>query len=409
MISKKRAAFLIVIISVTVGIVFSILTYTITVNQPNKDGEIYLSGEEYRDYLRLYQVKVVNDLIDDNYYQNVDEDVLMTGALKGMVAALDDPYSAYYTKEEFQAFDESYEGSYTGVGMLVTKDKDDGYLTVLHVFADSPAAEAEILSGDKIISVDDKGIADVDIETAAGWLKGPEGTKVTVMFERAGERFTKEMVRKPVEIDRLTFSMIDADIGFINIFEFSGNCVEKFEEAKAFMAEEQAKGVVIDLRGNPGGFMNHVTRILDDILPEGKLVYTIGKEGEQTDVRMSDADCWDMPLVVLVNEYSASASEIFAGAIQDYHTGAIVGTTTYGKGVVQSIIEIPETGTGVKLTTSMYYTPEGRSINGIGIYPDYYVELPAEVIKDPSMFSEETDTQLNKAVEVLLETIRDKN
>lgn len=406
MISKKRAAVLVIAIAVIVGLIASILTYSISTNNPNRDDKIYISSAEYQNYLKFFGLNAIDEIITQTYYQQIDEKDLIDGALRGMVAALDDPYSSYYTEEEFKAFNESYEGTYTGVGMLIQQTKDDEYLIIAHVFDDSPAQKANIIAGDKIIEVDGEDMAGVDMETVASLVRGPKGTKVTLTLERAKEQFSIECIRMPVEIDRVSYNMLDDKIGYISIYEFSGNSVEKLEDAIAFMKDEKAEGVIIDIRGNPGGFMNHVTKMLDMILPEGKLVYTKGRDDIQNDVRESDNNYWDMPIVVLVDGYSASASEIFAGAIQDFEAGEIVGVTTYGKGVVQSIIEIPEIGSGIKLTTATYFTPLGRNINGIGIYPDYYVELPQEVLDDPSKFNEDTDTQLKKAKEVLSEIIK---
>lgn len=319
-----------------------------------------------------------------------------------MVASLGDPYSTYYTKEEYKSYNDKMGGQYTGIGLVIKIDQTDGLPLVTRVFEDSPAEETGIVAGDKLLSADGQKLNGLDTEAVADKISGPEGTSVTISYLHDGKEYTKKVERRKVEMDMISYSMLDDNIGEIIISQFNGNCVEGFKEAINGLKKEKAKGVIIDLRDNPGGLLKDVCEILDLILPQGTIVYTENKAGKK-DTYESDANYWDIPIVVLVNGNSASASEVFAGAVQDYNRAKLVGVKTFGKGIVQTIVPIQETGAAVKLTTSRYFTPKGRNIHGMGIIPDYVVELSLQAGQE---LTADTDTQLKKAMEVITGMIK---
>jgi carboxyl-terminal processing protease len=306
-----------------------------------------------------------------------------------MVASLGDPYSVYYTPEEFEAFNQESAGEYDGVGMGITKDNVTG-LTVVSCFMEGSSAQAAgIQVGDFIISVNGQDVTGKTLQEISVLCIGEAGTPVTIGVKRGDEVLEFEMLRQPVMMDMVEYEMKGDGIGYMRIKQFGGNSEALFNEGMDYFEEQGAKGVIFDLRNNPGGFLNTVVAMLDRLLPEGLIVYTEDKYGRR-ETNTSDAAFTDIPMVLLVNGHTASASEIFAGAVQDYGVGQVVGTRTYGKGVVQIVKPIPSTGGGLKITSSQYFTPKGRSIDKNGIYPDHYVEL-----------SGDGDAQMDKAVSVL--------
>lgn len=396
--SKKRALFLVVIVGITMAILGSVSSYYI-IKYGQNNGSFYVTGEQYETMMELYDLKDLNQIIRDNYYEDVDEQTLIDGALSGMVDSLGDEYSEYYTKEEFQQFDEQYEGSYIGLGAMISAGSS-GYPEIVEIFADTPMYENEVQVGSHIISINGENLKGKDLEYIGSLMRGEAGTKLTIEIEYAGEVKEYTMARTNLTSQMVFSNMVTDEIGYINIKEFSGDCVEEFNTALESIDQEGASGVIIDLRDNPGGFMDHVTQIADRLLPECTIVSTKDKNGEQN-VWKSDGEYWDKPIVVLINENSASAAEVLTGALQDNQRATVVGVTSFGKGVVQSLIELPQSGAGVKLTTAVYYTPSGKMIQGTGIQPDIEVQLPQEVLDNPSQMTEETDTQLQKAIEVL--------
>lgn len=332
------------------------------------------SGE---DDLPLTEFQRVEKEIKENYLRDYDIKDVQYAGLKAMVASLGDPYSVYYTPEEFAAFQQNSSGEYYGVGMGIAIDDVTGLTVVSYFLDDSSAQQAGIEVGDFIISINGEDVTKNTLQEIRVKCVGDDGTPVTIGVKRGDEVLEFTMARKSVELDMVAYKLLDGDIGYMQIKQFSGNCEVVFNEGLDYFEEQGARGIVFDLRNNPGGYLTTVVSMLDRLLPEGTIVYTEDKAGNR-DTTTSDASCTRIPMVLLVNENTASASEIFAGAIQDYDWGEVVGTRTYGKGVVQIVIPIESTGGGIKITSSEYFTPKGRSIDGNGVYPDDYVELSAE-------------------------------
>ncbi|MGI5850115.1 MAG: S41 family peptidase [Christensenellales bacterium] len=393
---KKSSA---VMLAIFVGIISSVITFVFA------SILFHIGAEGSEGRLPLSEFSNVEHIIEDYYLRDYDMEDLQYAGLKAMIAALDDPYSVYYTPEEYETFNQEASGEYYGIGIVISVDDSTGLAVVEYFFEGSSAEEAGIMAGDLIISIDGQDVKKRTLQEIGVLCIGEEGTPIKISVKRGDEVLEFDMVRRAVSMDMLGYMMLDDGIGYMRIAQFGGNCKELFVKGMDYFEQNSAKGIVIDLRDNPGGYLRTVVDVLDKLLPKGTIVYTEDKHGNR-ETAYSDADCINIPLTLIVNKNTASAAEIFAGAIQDYNYGPVVGTKTYGKGVVQVVIPIPSTGGGVKITTSQYFTPNGRSIEGNGIYPDHYVELQQDFIDNPGHYSFEEDAQVQKAIEVLKESIK---
>lgn len=338
----------------------------------------------------------INSLIEGYYLyeDDIDEDTLIDGIYSGYAEALGDPYTEYYDEEETEALYESTSGEFSGIGATMSQSLDSGEITVSNVYQDSPADKAGMKQGDVIYEVDGRSVSGQDLETVVSWIKGEQGTDVTLCVLRDGEEVELTATRDIIEVQTVSSEMKDGQIGYIAVSEFDSVTYDQFEAALEDLESQGMQGLVIDLRGNPGGNLTTVTDMLKLLLPEGTIVSTKDKYGNTEEITCDGKHEFTKPLAVLVNQYSASASEIFSGAVQDYGTGTIVGMTTYGKGVVQQLMDLGD-GTCLKVTIAEYYTPSGRSINGTGVEPDVEVEYEYDE-NDP-----DADNQLEKALEVV--------
>lgn len=353
-------------------------------------------SEELLDDGTETKLELLEGLVDKYYTGDKDSDALKEGLYKGYIDGLGDPYSVYYDEEETKAMTESFSGEYSGIGAVLTRNKDTGLVTVVQVYPDSPAEEAGIKADDLLYKVDGEEITGLDLNSVVSRIKGDEGTEVelTLIRGNASEEVTVTAVRRKIEVITVSYEMKEDGIGYIRISEFDSVTSNQYERALEDLESQGMKGLVVDLRSNPGGNLDVVVDILDLMLPEGTVVSMEDKSGEETVYSSDEEHQFNKPLAVLMNGNSASASEIYAGAIQDYDAGEIVGTQSYGKGVVQQIFDLKD-GTSVKLTIAEYFAPSGRSINGIGITPD------VEVIYEPDEENPDYDNQLEKAVEVV--------
>lgn len=347
------------------------------------------------------KLESLQQLIESRYlYEDeVDQEALQDGILKGYIDGLGDPYSVYYNAEETKELLSSLEGEFSGIGVLVSQNAETKLITFVTVYEGSPAAKAGFKDGDVLYKVDGEDITSQDLDTVVAKMRGEKGTKVdiTVVREGVDEEITATVIRDTVEVQTVSSKMEAGKIGYIQISQFDTVTYEQFKKALTKLQKQGAKGYVFDLRSNPGGSLDAVCKILDLLLPEGTIVSTKDKNGKEDVISSDEEHQLKEPAAVLVDGNSASASEIFAGAMQDYKVGTIVGTTTYGKGIVQQIFELPNK-TCVKLTISEYFTPKGRSIHKKGVSPD--VEVAYEPGKDGE------DNQLEKALEVVKEKIK---
>lgn len=332
------------------------------------------------------------------YLDEIDEEKLEDYLYYGLVAGLGDPYAAYYNEEETQSLIDSSNGSYCGIGTVFSQNMVTGIVTVSQVYEGCPSYEAGILPGDILYKVNGEDVTGQDLTNVVTKIKGEEGTEVTITMLRGEEEIDFTMERRMIEVPTIDYEMLADSMGYIQIMEFDTVTAPQFHDALIDLQNQGMKGLIIDLRNNGGGSVDAVCSIADELLPKGPIVFTEYK-GEDWEERSSDADCVEVPMAVLMNENSASASEILAGALQDYEQAVIVGTQSYGKGIVQSVIDLQD-GTALKITTAKYYTPDGNNIHEIGITPDVEIDLPEEV-KTKVNITYEEDIQLQKAIEVL--------
>ena len=350
--------------------------------------------------------KLLSEYIDRFYLDEVDEEAVQDYIYRGMIAGLGDPYSVYYTEEEYSQLMESLEGSYCGIGVLCTQDVETGEVIVLNPFKKGAAYEAGIRAGDRIRKVDGESVVGEDLNSIVAKIKGEEGTTVTVtVYQQATEEekdFTLE--RRETENETVTYELLSDKIGYIEVSEFDEVTSDQFEEALKELEKQGMEGLIIDLRNNGGGVITAAQKMLDRLLPKCLLTYTEDKNGKKEEYWAEDDDEFTKPLVLLVNGQSASASELFAGAVKDYGIGTLVGTKTFGKGIVQSIFPLQD-GSGLKLTVAKYYTPNGVCIHKTGIEPDVEVELEES---ESNSFSvpQEQDNQLEKAITILKEKMQ---
>ena len=369
--------------------------------QQKDEDTVTISREEYESLLRFEKLDVLMQLVDMYYYEDVDEDEMLESAALGLIAGIGDVYSTYYTKEDMEAFNEETEGEYAGIGCQLLADPSDQMITVTRVFKGSPAEEAGMRAGDKIVYVDDVYYSAYEMDDAVNVMRGEPGGEVKVTVLRDLETIDFDITREIVNINYVEYEIVDGDIGYVMVYDFLGDAYEGFEEAINAFRSANVSGMIIDLRNNGGGLVDACVDMADLILPEG-VVVTMRDRNDQEEVYRIDKAYFDVPMVLLVNEYSASASEILAGAVRDYGAGTLLGTKTFGKGVVQSALEFTD-GSGIKLTTARYYTPSGECIHGVGIEPDITLELDedAATIYGINNLPHEQDNQLQAAIKVL--------
>ncbi len=348
------------------------------------------------------KVEVIQDTIEQYYLDGVSQETLENGIYSGMVNSLKDPYSVYYSAEELKEIQMSTEGIYYGIGAYISKGATDEFCTISGVIENTPAQEADLREGDIIYEIDGVSAQGMETTEVVSLIKGEEGTKVVLTLYREGEEdyLKVEVERRKIESPTVTFEMMENEIAYIQITEFDDVTEQQFSEALTEARAMGMKGLLLDLRSNPGGNLSTVCEIARMVLPKGLIVYTEDKYGVRDEYTSDGKNTLEVPAVVLVNDYSASASEILAGAMKDHGVATIMGTTTFGKGIVQRIISLSD-GSAVKLTVSKYYTPSGSDIHEKGIEPDI------EVIFDSDAYYEkDIDNQIQEGIRVLEEQIQ---
>nr|WP_294582384.1 S41 family peptidase [uncultured Anaerotignum sp.] len=347
------------------------------------------------------KIRQIEEMLDTYYVEDYDKELAEELMYTGLVAGVGDPYTYYLSADSLAEQVEKNSGHFVGIGVEIYAG-DDGYIVVSSVTPGGPAEAAGILAEDKITEVDGESITGKTAADVSALVKGEEGTDVTLTIfrESTGEVLEKTVTRQDIQVQTVSWRMMDDNIGYISITNFRENTYSQFKEALDTLEAEGMEKLVLDLRNNTGGLVKSAHEIGEELLPEGIMVYTMDKEGNREDTLCDDVYN-DVPMVVLVNGNSASAAEILAGAIQDTGRGQLIGTTTFGKGLVQRLFTLPD-GSGLNVTIQKYYTPNGTSIHGVGITPDYEVELPEEYAQQTNIPAE-ADTQLQKAVEVLSE------
>ena len=381
------------------GVLTGVLVVTLAVG-----GVKFVQQRQYNGVLsdssHVQKIEYLEKMIDQEYLGEVDNAEMAEGIYAGLVYGLGDVYSRYYTADEYAQETASTDGAYAGIGVSIQKYKNGG-VQIAECYVGGPGAEAGLQTGDVITAINDTDVTDMELSDVVSLIRENKDKTIVLTVFRENEEKSREISVDvtDVELPSVFGEMLNKKTGYIQITQFTGVTPQQYKDMFAELKDKGMERLVIDLRDNPGGLLTSVCDILREILPEGLIVYTEDKYGNREEENCDGKHQLDMPLAVLVNENSASASEIFAGAVQDHEVGTIVGTTTYGKGVVQELRQLSD-GSAVKLTVSNYYTPNGNSINKVGIKPDVEVKLASELLNKDEITHEE-DNQLQKALDVI--------
>lgn len=347
------------------------------------------------------KAKLIEGIVDKKFTGETDKELMEADMYKGLMASLGDPYSAYYTKEEYEDVNTESTGSYKGIGVVMQQQMDTGVIKIVRCYEGAPGEKAGLLPEDILLEVNKEEVTGIELSEVVKKVKTSEGEAVHLKVAREGKKDTLEfdVPLEKISIPVVHYEMLEDNIGYIALYEFTDQTKPQYMKAFEDLKKQGMERLILDLRNNPGGLLTSVCNMLEEILPKGLIVYTEDKAGRRQEYESSGENELKMPLVVLINQNSASASEIFSGAIQDYGIGTIVGTTSFGKGIVQSVIPLTD-GSAVKTTTAKYYTPKGRCIHGTGIKPDVEVKL-TQGLEQKTVLTKEEDNQLQKAIEIV--------
>ena len=383
----------------------ALLPTTISDLATGMDDTVTISRAEYERLQRYAELDEIWQIVEQYYYQEPDTQAMLDGAEMGLLYGLGDPYTYYYTPDQYAQLWADDEGEYAGIGIQIMGDYATGLCTISRVFLDSPALDAGLRKGDVLTRVEDIDVVTTTLQDAVNIMRGEPGTPVNVQVQRGAQLLDFVVDRAVVHVNWVNSCMLDGDVGYISLYEFSGDCSPSFAVHLDNLMSQGAKALVIDLRDNPGGWVDDAQKVADMFLEEGNVASLVYRDGT-TELYTTTTDGKEnpIPLVVLVNEYSASASEILAGALQDRGRATIVGTQTFGKGVVQYVLPVGTRGAGMQLTVAQYYTPNGNEVHKVGITPDIEATLPEG---DTTMYDigDLDDAQLKKAYEVALDLI----
>lgn len=384
---------------IVIGIILTI-TVMLAINSAMLSYKIWIK----KDYNYESKAKAIYNLMQSEYAGDLDKDKIFDGLYTGMVALATDKYSRYISKEDFEAYKISTSGNYAGIGAKTSIDPDDYTICILSAYENSPADKAGLKSGDKILKVDGRVVGYDNYNDAIECIRGEKGTSIVLTIKRGEQIFDATVTRDDVDVPTVGGTVLNKNIGYIKIEGFEAVTYDQYKSVYDNLRKQGITSLIIDLRNNPGGLLDIVSKIADDIIPEGIITYTEDKKGNKSYIKSSEGEI-DIPLAVLVNENSASASELLTAAIKDTGKGTIIGKNTYGKGVVQTTFPFND-GSAVKLTTSKYYTPKGVCIDGVGVAPDIDVDNPTgyeytTLSSDKVECDVSNDTQLRKALEVL--------
>lgn len=380
----------------------ALLPTTISDLVTGADDTVTITRAEYDRLQRYAELDEIWQIVEQYYYQEPDTEAMLDGAEMGLLYGLGDPYTYYYTPDQYAQLWADDEGEYAGIGIQIMGDYTTGLCTISRVFLDSPALDAGLRKGDVLTRVEDIDVVTTTLQDAVNIMRGEPGTPVNVQVQREDQLLDFVVQRAVVHVNWVNSCMLDGDVGYISLYEFSGDCSPSFAVHLDNLMNQGAKALVIDLRDNPGGWVDDAQKVADMFLEEGNVASLVYRDGT-TELYTTTTDGKEnpIPLVVLVNEYSASASEILAGALQDRGRATIVGTQTFGKGVVQYVLPVGTRGAGMQLTVAQYYTPNGNEVHKVGITPDIEATLPEG---DTTMYDigDLDDAQLKAAYEVAL-------
>jgi len=366
-------------------------------------GTVTISREEYDYLLSLEKYDKLDEVlqyIEAMYYKEPDEEQMLDYAIQGMLAALEDPYTFYYDEDNWDAHQEDESGEYYGIGIQLLGNYEEMTVTITRVFKDTPALAAGLRKGDIIVRVDDLEVNTESMQAAVDIMRGEVGGTVEVEVYRNGEYLTFKVTRAPIRINYVDYMMLDQDVGYVALYQFStAALISDFNKAMDTLEQQGAKSIILDLRDNPGGWVDDAVNVADRFLDHKLVVYSATRFEERTDERYTQKGADDIPLILLVNGNSASSSEILSGALKDYGRATLVGTQTFGKGIMQYVFPLSDEVTGMQFTVCEYFTPLGNSVHGIGIAPDIEVELPEELEGALLELGDMSDLQLQAAWE----------
>lgn len=356
------------------------------------NGDVYIQSDAVTDSDGIGsevegKLNAIDSVLESFYFGDVDDETAKDNIYKAYLSSYGDKYTMYYTADEYKALKESTNGKFYGIGAVCQLSGEGGVLLV-DVYDNGAGYQAGLRSGDRVVNVDGRDITGMELSSAVALIKGDKGTSVTLEVIRGTEQLTFSAVRDAVEAKTVSYTLLDNNIGYLSISQFEEVTTKQFKAAVEDLQSQGMKGLVIDIRNNPGGLLDTVVGMLKYMLPDGLIVYTEDKQGNRKEYKGQDNDEFNLPLAVIVNGNSASASEIFAGAIQDYGKGTIIGTQTYGKGIVQTVKPLTD-GSAIKFTIAKYFTPKGQDIHGKGVTPDMVVEYDTDA---------DVDTQLDAAI-----------
>ena len=401
---RQRFYKTVMLVILTAFLTFIFTTIYITNKYNLGDGNQTISslfgGSSSRDDKLTKSLKNIKSLLKKYYLNDIDEDKAIDGAIEGYVAALGDKYTEYIPKDEMQEYTQNLMGNYVGIGIYMAQNTEDNTIVVVSPIKYSPAEEAGILPGDIIKEIDGVEYNGDNMDAAANSIKGVEGSTVKLEIQRGQEIKTFEITRRKITTNPVLAEKLENNIGYLEVSSFDENTADNFKTKYEELKSQGITSLIIDLRNNGGGLVEEALKIADYIVPKDKeLLVTVDKDGKEKVEKSKEDVLIDMPIVVLVNKNSASSTEILAGALKDLKEATIVGTTTYGKGVIQQLLSLRD-GSGLKVTVEEYYTPNRTKINGVGIEPDEKVELP-DSVENPLVVERKDDTQLQKAIELL--------
>ena len=399
---NKAAVWTIVVVAIL--IITNLITFLVSTKLPYFAGSASGSGGETETTdPKVEKLLFLIDELRDNFYFDLDEDYMWEQIYKGLMAGTGDRYAEYMTAEEYEEYSVTLEGSYSGIGIQMSND-ENGNVQIVGVYTGTPAYEADLRVGDIIVRADDESLLGKGATYAVSFIRGPEGTTVNLGIMRDGEEISVDIVRARIELIYVESRMLTDEVGYIYISEFETNTYDQFAAAFKELESQGMKALVLDIRKNPGGLVSEAVQIADDLLPRCQVIYTVNASGERSSYD-SDDYCTDIPVTLLVDEYSASSSEILTVALMDNERVTVIGTVTYGKGIVQVLMPLSD-GSMYKYTYAEYFGPNGTKIHGVGLTPDITVELDEEYRNvDIHDIPFEYDLQLQKAIEYLEEEI----
>ena len=397
---KKLSRRTLIIIIVAIVLATNFLTYTlITTFKISFGAKSIIVVDDSYTAQKVNKLLYLYSELNKNYLEPLDKDILWESAYEGLFKGAQDDYTIYMNKETYDKYKQDVTGKYAGIGVRIVSG-DDKLVTVINVFRCSPAEKSGMQVGDKIIAIDDKDATLMTVDQAASYMRGDAGTEVSVAVLRNNKQVSMKLIRAELNVESVSGSILENNIGYINISEFSSKVSSQFN---SILNEQLKKGItslIIDLRNNPGGDVNETLSIADRILPSALIIYTENRMGKKQEYRSTATQSLNIPIVVLINEYSASASEILAAALKDNNAATLIGVTSYGKGIIQSLQGLGD-GSGYKITIEQYFSPNGDTIHKVGIEPNMVVKLPENVTYKYGKIADGQDTQLTDAIKYL--------